>query len=111
MKLCNIMSLGMMHIMDIPITDYSDIITTEAQICRLLRCSNSKCAAMHTQSYIHFRANLLNISSNTQPTAGDTVYMPEGLVLKMWVQPSHRYVELSWRYADATPILLLPMVH
>jgi hypothetical protein len=132
-----------MHIMNIPITHYNDIVTMEAEICRLLRCSNSKCAAMHTQAYMHFRANLLNIDmtsisepnidirnidiranidmtsisepnidiranidmtsiSEPKPVVGTTVYMPEGLLLKIFFHGDNRYVELSWSYADAT---------
>jgi hypothetical protein len=108
--------------MNIPITHYNDIVTMEAEICRLLRCSNSKCAAMHTQAYMHFRANLLNIDmtsisepnidiranidmtsiSEPKPVVGTTVYMPEGLLLKIFFHGDNRYVELSWSYADAT---------
>jgi hypothetical protein len=98
----NTHNLATMHIMDIPITGYSDIITTEVEICRLLRCSSCKCAAMHTQAFINFRAKLLNVDGNALSAAGNTVYMPEGLVLKMIVQQGHRYVELSWNYADTS---------
>jgi hypothetical protein len=86
-----------MHIMDIPITNYNDTVTMEAEICRLLRCSNCKCAAMHTEAFMHFRANLLNAVEGI-------VYMPEGLVLKIMFREGYRYVELSWRYADTTQV-------
>jgi hypothetical protein len=54
-----------------------------------LRCSSCKCAAMHTQAFINFRAKLLNVDGNALSAAGNTVYMPEGLVLKMIVQQGH----------------------
>jgi hypothetical protein len=95
-----------MHIMDIPITNYNDTVTMETEICRLLRCSNSKCAAIHTEAFMHFRANLLNIDINPLPVVGGTVYMPEGLVLKIIFQEGCSYVQLSWRYADTTQVLL-----
>ena len=95
-----------MHIMDIPITNYNDVVAMESEICRLLRCSNSKCAAMHTESFMRLRANLLSTDTNSVPMLGRTVYMPEGLVLTLFYGEACRFVELSWMYAEVTHTLL-----
>jgi hypothetical protein len=81
-----------MHIVDIFIDNYDDVQHVESEICRLLRCSHGKCAAIHTQAYMHFRAMLLSGSSDLSPCK---VYLPEGLVAKA----TSNVVELYWTYA------------
>jgi hypothetical protein len=77
-----------MDIMYIPIQNYSDVECMESEVCRLLRCKYGKCAAMHTEAFMLFRAKLL------RGVRSDKVYLPEGLVL----QAVQSGVEFSWAY-------------
>jgi hypothetical protein len=82
-----------MHIMHLAIADYSDLEGMESEICRLLRCSSGKCAAMHTESFIHFRASLL--TATAPRLRNEVVHLPEGLTLQL--TPSG--VDFFWTYA------------
>ena len=80
-----------MDIVFVPISIYSDVETMECEVCRLLRCSHGKCAAMHTEAFIDFRVGLLGTG-----TLGKKIYLPEGLVL----QSHEAGVQFSWTYAS-----------
>jgi hypothetical protein len=83
-----------MDIVFIPISSYGDIEYMESEVCRLLRCSRGKCAAMHTQAFLQLRLNLLCGKQNSG--LGVKIYLPEGLVL----QALDTGVQLSWMYAE-----------
>jgi hypothetical protein len=89
-----------MYIGCIPIANDRDIEELEYVICRLLRCSQGKCAALHTESFVQFRAKLFQETIRGISNEG-IVYMPEGLVVRI----VGLGVELLWVYADVTETL------
>lgn len=88
--------MPIMHIMQLPVASYSDMEEMESEVCRLLRCSHCKCAAMHTEAFMNFRAGLLQGINH-----GARVYLPEGLVLQAnYAGNAGSCVDFSWMYAE-----------